>query len=126
MKLWLVVGVVVMSGAARAQDAPPAVAPAPPVAPEGDLLSALVRLFDPFVSSAERLHGFDAPALHDARAIPPLVYLLTDRDRDVRAGAARALGAFETDPRIEQALLARLQKPDEALDVRIAASDALA
>src|SRR5262245_40825950 len=118
MKVWFVVGMLLATATARAQDATPA---PPPASASGDLASALITLFDPFATTAQRRLGFESPALRDRRAIPPLVFLLSDLDPDMRAAAAHALAAFDGDPRVEQALIARARARHEDLRVRIAA-----
>jgi hypothetical protein len=118
---------VVLAGAAAHGQGVVAPSPPPPAATsDAELLSALTRLFNPFVLPAERVDALATPAIRDPRAIPPLVFLLADPDAAVRAGAARALGAFAGDARVERALIGRLRWPVELDIVRVAVIEALA
>ena len=63
-----------------------------------------------------------ASALRDARAVEPLIRLLSTGDTELRAAAAAALGKLN-DTRAVQALLAATQDPEQ--EVRDAASEAL-
>src|SRR5262245_39014347 len=114
---------VVVAAPVHAQEAAP---PSASSAVDADLVAALVTLFDPFVPASERGRGFESPALRDPRAIAPLVFLLADADPRMRTAAARALGAFAADPRVERALLLKLGSRYEDVNVRIAAVESLA
>lgn len=110
--------------------------PAPPAAtaleaPAGGaddstLLRRLLALFDPWLSAQERVRVLEDGALTDPRAAPAVAFVLGDPRRQLRAAAARALGGFPGDPRVESALIQSATDPQEPTEVRLAAIASLA
>jgi hypothetical protein len=78
---------------------------------------------------AQRQTAIEAPVLLDPRAVAPLVYLLRDPDPVMRASAARMLGRMPAQPpidsRVEHTLVWTSQQATEAVEVRVAAIEAL-
>jgi len=81
---------------------------------------AVLSALEPTRASAAVVRA--AAAMRDARAVEPLVNLLSAQGLEVRAAAATALGRLN-DTRAVQSLVASTQDPEQ--DVRDAASDAL-
>ena len=91
-----------------------------PAAPLGEHVLAL--LGDPFTHTlAARVLG----SIGARRALPHLLERLTDADPELRVGAADGLGLLG-DPSAYDALRARLDAPDETIDVKVHAAWALA
>ncbi len=97
------------------------------VPPAADsLVDVLATLFNRAAPAEARRAALLSVALADPRAKAPLIFLLTDADIDVRAGAVKALGRFVADHQVETAVIERLERRSEARVVRLAAIATLA